>query len=194
MTSSTTAEIDMDQPVFNIDVHMYVRSILEARLRVKYTSRRHDYHNGTAEARFKKFFAGCLGEAVFGKWLIRQNVLFVKHVRKPWEPDRFDFMVSGLGMVNVKAEVPGRRGFRNTLLVTLAEIRKRPCDYYVAVLLQKNKIFTAGQIMGWVSLAQVKAAQRVHGYEDDYAIPYKALEPLPLLLGQRSALTGSRTG
>lgn len=162
---------------------MYRRALASAEARSPHTSRRHDYHNGSAKARLEKFLAGRLGEEVVKWWFTLHGPLFVQEERKPHEADWADFWIEGSRSVNVKAELPGRRRFQNTLLVTVEEVEKRPCDIYVAVLLHKKEdMFTAGEIMGWASLEQVKAARVVMGYEKDFAIPYAELPELRTLL------------
>jgi len=169
------------QTEISITKDMYQSALQEASKRIHYTSRRHDYHDGSQEARLEKFFAGLLGESCFKKYILQQGFSCGVEVRRADQPDRADLWIRRNGKsfsVNVKTELPGRRRFQETLLVTLEEIeKKRPCDLYVAVKLKKmDGRFATGQIMGLATLDQVKAAPVVNGFQENYAVTYEELQ------------------
>lgn len=192
-------EGEMNRPIIAITQRMYERAYEEAKRRAPFTSRRHDYHDGSYKARRDKYIGGCLGEEVFKEWLRANDIWFRIEVRNPEEADRADIWLPDGNTVNVKTELPGRKRFANTLLVTMEETEKRPCDFYVAVLLEKwtDRIYLAGMIAGFVHLSELRNFPVVDGFEKNYAVPYAGLKVGPesdCLWGAWHQISSSKLG
>ena len=171
----------MNRPIIAITHKIFSRAYEEAKKRAPFTSRRHDYHGGSYKARLDKYIGGCVGEEVFKEWLRANDILFRIEVRNPQEADRADIWLPDGTTVNVKTELPGRKRFANTLLVTVEEKAKRPCDLYVAVLLEKwtGQLYLAGMIAGFIHLSELGNSPVVEGFEKNYAVPYADLKDGP---------------
>lgn len=169
----------MERPVVKITPAMFARALAEAKARAPHTTRRHDYHDGSYRARVDKFLVGCLGEEVFMQWLQQEEISFVREIRGPETPDRADMWIYPGKSVNVKTESPDRRQFFGMLLVTVEEIELRPCEFYVAVKLDRTEgTYTNGEILGWTDLERVKKASIATGFQRSFAIPQEELSKI----------------
>jgi len=103
----------MNPPRIEVCAEMFRKALDEAKARAPHTSRRHDYHDGAYLSRVDKYLAGCLGEEVFKGWLRSQGITPYRQIRFPQTPDIADVWIreAQRAMVNVKAELPGRKNF-----------------------------------------------------------------------------------
>src|SRR4051812_29120115 len=80
---------------FPIEHWMIEEAEAYATLSARYTSNRHDFHEGGMANKAKKMFEGKLGEKVFRTWMNQQGLPFDEDSTSHEEADKYDFYVKG---------------------------------------------------------------------------------------------------
>lgn len=139
----------------------------------KFTSNRHDFHEGGLDAKQRKMFEGKLGEKIAKQFFIANNIKFIEDKSSHEEADEFDFIVFGKKTGSqLKVDVKTRTEcFHIRTLEMVEQIQKKPKDIYLSVRLYKETPY-AGKIIGFAIKADFLNTGRIEnqGYLDNYVL------------------------
>ncbi len=133
----------------------------------RYTSNRHDFHEGGLDAKQRKMFEGKLGEKIFKTILIENSISFDEDKTSHMEADKFDFIMPDDTTIDVKTRT---KHFHTRTLEMVEQFKKNPKDIYVSVRLFPEK--KAGNIVGWCTKEDIQRINRIenNGYLDNYVL------------------------
>lgn len=146
----------------------YIQEAYEYATKSKaYTSNRHDFHGGGLEAKQRKMFEGKLGEKIFKKVLMDNNIQFEEDNTSHTEADLYDFKMPDNTTIDVKTRT---KEFHTRTLEMVEQFNKNPKDIYVSVRLYPEK--KEGYIIGWCTKEDIKKINRIenNGYLDNYVL------------------------
>ena len=133
----------------------------------KYTSNRHDFHEGGLDAKQRKMFQGKLGEKLLKFFLMNHNIIFSEDNSSHEDADDFDFMLPDGTTIDVKTRT---EDFHIRTLEMVEQFRKKPKDIYVSVRLffETKK----GFIIGWCTKEDILRVNKIEnqGYLDNYVM------------------------
>lgn len=158
----------------------YIREAYEYATKSKaYTSNRHDFHEGGLEAKQRKMFEGKLGEKIFKKVLVDNNIQFEEDNTSHTEADLYDFKMPDNTTIDVKTRT---EEFHTRTLEMIEQFNKNPKDIYISVRLYPEK--KEGYILGWCTKEDIKKINRIQnlGYLDNYVLYDNELRPIKDLL------------
>jgi len=158
----------------------YIQEALEyAVMSRAYTSNRHDFHEGGLEAKQRKMFEGKLGEKIFKKLLVDNNIEFEEDQSSHTEADLYDFKMPDNTTIDVKTRT---KHFHTRTLEMVEQFQKNPKDIYVSVRLYPEK--KEGYIIGWCFKEDIQNINRIenNGYLDNYVLYDNELRDLAELL------------
>jgi len=158
----------------------YIREAYEYATKSKaYTSNRHDFHEGGLEAKQRKMFEGKLGEKIFKKVLVDNNIQFEEDNTSHTEADLYDFKMPDNTTIDVKTRT---KEFHTRTLEMVEQFNKNPKDIYISVRLYPEK--KEGYIIGWCTKEDIKKINRIenNGYLDNYVLYDNELRPIKDLL------------
>jgi len=140
-----------------------------------YTSNRHDFHEGGLEAKQRKMFEGKLGEKIFKKVLVDNNIQFEEDNTSHTEADLYDFKMPDNTTIDVKTRT---KKFHTRTLEMVEQFNKNPKDIYISVRLYPEK--KGGYIIGWCTKDDIEKINRIenNGYLDNYVLYDSELRPL----------------
>lgn len=153
--------------LYQISPEFIKESIEYAKASRKFTSNRHDFHEGGFNAKERKMFEGKLGEKVFKMFLIDNKISFEDDKSKHTEADNYDFILPK----NLKIDVKTRTKQYHTRTLEIKEqFDNKPKDIYISVRLFPEK--KEGAILGWFLKEDIVRINRVenNGYLDNYVI------------------------
>ncbi|MBA2877018.1 hypothetical protein HNR63_000045 [Anoxybacillus kamchatkensis] len=138
-----------------------------AELSKRYTSNRHDFHEGGLSNKKQKMYEGKLGEKIFKTFLLENRIKFEEDKSRYDEADLFDFILPDGTTIDVKTRT---KPFHIRTLELVEQFQKNAKDIYVSVRLFDN--LRSGKILGWVSKEDILRINRIenHGYLDNYTI------------------------
>lgn len=144
----------------------------------RYTSNRHDFHDGKLADKKQKMYEGKLGEKIFKEFLIKQNVIFLEDNSPANEADLYDFLIHNL-RVDVKTRT---KPFHTRTLEMVEQMQRDPKDIYVSIKLDSNK--QSGSIIGWATSEDFINHNRIqnNGYLDNYVLYDNELRTLKELI------------
>lgn len=150
----------------------------------KFTSNRHDFHEGGLDAKQRKMFEGKLGEKIVKQFFITNNIKFIEDKSSHEETDEFDFIVfSKKTNSQLKIDVKTRtENFHIRTLEMVEQIQKKPKDIYLSVRLYKEIPYT-GEIIGFAIKADFLNIGRIEnqGYLDNYVLFDNELRDIEIL-------------
>ncbi len=144
----------------------------------KYTSNRHDFHEGWFDAKQRKMFEGKLGEKILKIILIQNQISFQEDETSYTDADIYDFIID-----DIKIDVKTRtKDFHTRTLEMVEQFNKNPKDIYVSVRLFPEK--KEWYVIGWCTKEDIIRIKRVenHGYLDNYVLLDNELRPLQTLI------------
>ena len=132
-----------------------------------YTSNRHDFHEGGLDAKQRKMYEGKLGEKIFKKYLIDNNILFQEDQSDYTEADIFDFIMPDNATIDVKTRT---QVFHTRTLEMVEQFNKNPKTIYISIRLFPG--LKQGFIIGWCTHEDILNINRIenHGYLDNYVM------------------------
>lgn len=147
----------------------------------KYTSNRHDFHEGGLDNKQLKMYEGKLGEKIFKEYLIEHNFLYTEDNSPHTEPDNYDFLIQGTTF-DVKTRT---KAFHRRTLEMVEQLENRQKDIYISVYLEENK--TNGKIVGWGTREDFLNTNPIenNGYLDNYVLydnQLRSIEDLTLYI------------
>jgi hypothetical protein len=133
----------------------------------KYTSNRHDFHEGGLKAKQRKMFEGKLGEMIFKQFMLEKKIKFKEDDSHHTEADNYDFIINNSLTVDVKTRT---KEFHSRNLEMVEQYNKNPKDIYISVRLYPKK--KNGYIIGWFGKNDIKRINRIenNGYLDNYVL------------------------
>ena len=145
----------------------------------KFTSNRHDFHEGGLNAKQRKMYEGKLGEKIFKQFLIDKSIGFTEDSSHHTEADKYDFIINEYLLVDVKTRT---KDYHTRTLEMVEQFNKNPKHIYISVRLyakEKN-----GFIIGWFSKNDIKKINRVenNGYLDNYVFYDNELRDINTLI------------
>jgi len=145
----------------------------------KFTSNRHDFHEGGLDAKQRKMFEGKLGEKIFKKYLLNNNILFKEDTSSHMEADIYDFIMPDNTTIDVKTRT---QIFHTRTLEMVEQFNKNPKTLYISIQLFPNKY--EGFIIGWCPREYMQKINRIenNGYLDNYVMLDNELRPIEDLL------------
>lgn len=144
----------------------------------KFTSNRHDFHEGGLSNKQKKMFEGKVGEKAFKILLDDNKVKYEEDDTPYWERDEYDFLLPGHGE-SFKVDVKTRtEDFHIRTLEMVEQAQTHPKDVYISARLFKKS--NTVKMIGWFSKKDMlrKAKIENNGYLDNYVMYDKDLRPM----------------
>jgi hypothetical protein len=145
----------------------------------KFTSNRHDFHEGGLDAKQRKMFEGKLGEKIFKMFLLNHEIDFEEDSTSHENADFFDFILVDGTKIDVKTRT---KDFHTRTLEMVEQFEKSPKEIYISIRLYPEK--KEGFIVGWCTKEDIVSINRVenNGYLDNYVLFDKELRPVKDLL------------
>lgn len=156
-------------------------SLEYAKLSRKFTSNRHDFHEGGLDAKQRKMFEGKLGEKIFKMFLIKHNVIFEEDTSNHTEADEYDFVLGDDLKIDVKTRT---KDFHIRTLEMVEQFKNKAKDIYISVRLYPET--KEGFIVGWCSDKDILKINRIenNGYLDNYVLFDNELRDVEELLNE----------
>ncbi|SFA86451.1 MULTISPECIES: hypothetical protein [unclassified Bacillus (in: firmicutes)] len=138
-----------------------------AEISKEFTSNKHDFHAGGLSNKKQKMFEGKLGEKIFKKFLLENNIIFEEDRTSHQEADLFDFIISNKITVDVKTRT---KSYHTRTLELVEQFNNKPKDIYVSVRIFDD--LKSGHLIGWFAKEDVLRINRIenHGYLDNYTM------------------------
>jgi hypothetical protein len=106
----------------------YIQEALDYAMKSKaYTSNRHDFHEEGLEAKQRKMFEGKLGEKIFKKVLVDNNIQFEEDNTSHTEADLYDFKMPDDTTIDVKTRT---KDFHTRTLEIVEQFEKNPKEWF----------------------------------------------------------------
>lgn len=156
-----------------------------ALLSKKFTSNRHDFHEGGLDAKQRKMFEGKLGEKIFKMFLLENNIDFKEDNSSHKEADCYDFILPGELKIDVKTRT---EDFHTRTLEMVEQFKNKPKEIYISIRLYPDK--KEGYIIGWCTKEDILNINRIenNGYLDNYVLFDNELKPIEELKVRLSSL------
>lgn len=153
--------------IYKIPENLVQEAMVYAKTSRKFTSDRHDFHEGGLNAKERKMFEGKLGEKIFKLFLIDNKIKFEEDKTSYKEADYYDFILPDNTKIDVKTRT---KDFHIRTLEIKEQFDNKPKDIYVSVRLFPEK--REGIILGWFSKEDLVRINRIenNGYLDNYVI------------------------
>src|SRR4030043_110642 len=153
--------------IYKISDELIKEAWIYAIISKKFTSNRHDFHEGGLDAKQRKMFEGKLGEKIFKMFLIENNINFEEDKTSHKDPDSYDFILPDKSTIDIKTRT---QEFHTRTLEMVEQFRKKPKDIYISVRLYPDR--KEGVLLGWFSKKDLLIINRIenNGYLDNYVL------------------------
>ena len=150
-----------------------------AALSKRFTSNRHDFHDGSLSQKENKMLSGKLGEGIFKMFLDENEIVYERDKTSHEDADDFDFRFPNSRTLDVKTRT---KDFHIRTLEMVEQFNSKPKDIFVSVRL--NNDYRTGSILGWFSSSDMLRINRIEnlGYLDNYVIFDNELRPIETII------------
>jgi len=161
--------------IYKITEKLIKEAMDYALLSKKFTSDRHDFHEGGLDAKQRKMFEGKLGEKIFKMFLLENNIEFKEDSSSHKEADFYDFILPSGLKVDVKTRT---EDFHTRTLEMVEQFKNKPKEIYISIRLYPEK--KEGFIIGWCTNEDILKINRIenNGYLDNYVLFDNELRPI----------------
>ncbi len=157
-----------------IDENLVKEAEKYAELSKRYTSNRHDFHEGTLSAKARKMFEGKLGEKIVKQIFTDNHIRFIEDFSSYTDADEYDFLVfSKKDDRELKVDVKTRtESFHIRTLEMIEQFNNKPKDIYISVRLYKDSLPYKGEIIGFAIRNDFLTKGKIEnqGYLDNYVL------------------------
>ncbi|GAA0305685.1 hypothetical protein GCM10009128_26320 [Psychrosphaera haliotis] len=168
----------MENRKIKIPKHLISEAWDYAVLSKKFTSNRHDFHEGGLDNKAQKMFEGKLGEKIF-KILLEENCIPYKEDSSSYkEADTFDFLLPDNCTVDVKTRT---KHYHTRTLEMVEQINRSPKTLYISIRLFVEK--REGVVVGWCVREDFLKKNRIENqnYLDNFVLYDNELRPIERL-------------
>ena len=164
---------------------LIIEALDYAKISRRFTSNRHDFHEGGLNAKEHKMFEGKLGEKIFKMFLVDNSIKFEEDKTNYDEADYFDFILNGKLTVDIKTRT---QDFHIRTLEMKEQFEKKPKGIYISIRLYPDT--KEGIIVGWFLKEDLIKINRVenNGYLDNYVLYDEELRPISELIDMLKAI------
>lgn len=166
---------------YKIEGALYEEALSYAERSKRYTSDRHDFHEGGLENKKKKMFEGKLGEKAVKMLFLENGVSFEEDHSSPDERDEYDFLLIN-DSVELKLDVKTRtENYHVRTLEMVEQAQEHPKDIFISVRLYKET--NTVKLLGWFTYEDMIRKNQIenNGYLDNYVMYDKDLRPISTL-------------
>jgi hypothetical protein len=167
-----------------LEEYLISEAIEYASISKKFTSNRHDFHEGGLSAKERKMYEGKLGEKAIKKLFIDNNIKFIEDSSSHEEADFYDFIVFTNDDKQLKIDVKTRtQDFHIRTLEMVEQFNNKPKDIYISVRLY-HEVLPYVQILGFTTNKQILRINRIenNGYLDNYVLFDNELKEISILI------------
>lgn len=174
----------MENFCINIRQDLIAEAADYARMSRKFTSNRHDFHEGGLSAKQRKMFEGKLGEKAIKQIFEKYKIMFEEDKTAHDQRDFYDFLVWGAKSgKKLKLDVKTRtKNFHTRTLEMVEQLQNNPKDIFISLRLYNNPY--CAKIIGFALREDFININRVEnqGYLDNYVLYDNELRHIGKLL------------
>jgi len=171
----------MNKEIIKIPENLINEALNYSIMSKKYTSNRHDFHEGGLDAKQRKMFEGKLGEKIFKIFLIKHKIKFKEDMSSHTEADKYDFILFDKLKIDVKTRT---KDFHTRTLEMVEQFKNKPKDIYISIRLYPET--KEGFIIGWCTYKDILRINRIenNGYLNNYVLFDNELRSVEELLNE----------
>jgi hypothetical protein len=145
----------------------------------RYTSDRHDFHDGWLDEKERKMFEGKLWEKIVKMFLIENSRWFQEDPTDYTQADEYDFVLADGTTIDVKTRT---QPYHTRTLEMCEQLQAKPKDIYISVRLFPERY--AGYIIWWCTSKDLVDIGHIEnqGYLDNYVLYDRELRSVESLV------------